>query len=104
MNSLRDSVFLIWFRLVWVRNFSEVMMRVQVKLFASLTRFAGNVKSGAPFEVDLPDSATLANLCQVLRLPADEVKVTFVNGRAQDENWLLQPGDEVGIFPPIGGG
>jgi molybdopterin synthase sulfur carrier subunit len=80
------------------------MMRVQVKLFASLTRFAGNARSGTPVEVDLPDSATLADLCQLLRLPADEVKITFVNGRTQAEDWRLQPGDEVGIFPPIGGG
>ena len=79
-------------------------MHVQVKLFASLHRFAGDIAPGAPFEVQLPDGATIADLCQSLHLPPDEVKVAFVNGRAQDEAWILQPGDEVGIFPPIGGG
>jgi molybdopterin synthase sulfur carrier subunit len=79
-------------------------MYVQVKLFASLRRFADDTASGVPFDVELPDGATLTDLCQALHLPTDEVKLTFVNGRVQPEDWQLQPGDEVGIFPPVGGG
>jgi len=39
-----------------------------------------------------------------LNLPREEVKVAFVNGRTRPLDWPLQPEDEVGIFPPIGGG
>jgi molybdopterin synthase sulfur carrier subunit len=79
-------------------------MHVQVKLFASLRRFAGDAASGTPLDVELPDGATLTDLYQTLHLPVDEIKLTYINGRVQPEDWRLQAGDEVGIFPPVGGG
>jgi molybdopterin synthase sulfur carrier subunit len=79
-------------------------MLVHVKLFATLRRFAGDVPLGTPLEVDLPEGATLADLYQTLQLPADEIKLAYVNGRVQPNNWQLQPDDEIGIFPPVGGG
>jgi len=80
------------------------MMLVYVKLFATLRRFAGDVPLGTPIEVDVPKGATLADLYQTLQLPADEVKLTYINGRVQPDDRQLQPGDEIGIFPPVGGG
>ena len=79
-------------------------MRVRVKLYASLRRFAGDVPPGDFIEVELPEGATLTDLIQHLQIPAEEAKLTFVNGRSQPLDWQLQPNDEVGIFPPIGGG
>jgi molybdopterin synthase sulfur carrier subunit len=84
------------------------MMIVRAKLFATLRRYAPGAstgtRAGTPFEVDLPDGTTIAELVKQLNLPAEEVKVAYVNGRARPGNWQLEPGDEVGIFPPIGGG
>lgn len=79
-------------------------MHVYVKLFASLRRFAGDAPLGTPIGVDVPEGATLTDLYQVLNLPADEIKMSYINGRVQPDNWQLQPGDEIGIFPPVGGG
>jgi len=88
-------------------------MKVYVKLFASLARsvsrtgqvqFPAGFRAGTPLEVELPQDSTLADLVDYLGLPNDQVKVTFVNGRAQKLDHHLEPGDEVGIFPPIGGG
>ena len=79
-------------------------MQVQVKLFATLTQHLPGIRPGSPFEVDLPDGATLADLVRQLNLPQAEVRVIFVNARAQPLSHVLNPGDEVGIFPPIGGG
>ncbi len=78
-------------------------MHVQAKLFASLQRYAG-VKAGSPIDLDLPDGATVADLMQHLRVPSEEVRLVYVNGCAHSEDWQLASGDEVGIFPPIGGG
>jgi len=50
------------------------------------------------------ESATLADLVKLAELPREEVKMFFVNGRARPIDWPLEPGDEVGIFPLIGGG
>ena len=79
-------------------------MLIQVKLFATLRRYAGDIPLGQPIPAELPAGATLQDLVERLGIPPDQTKVTFVNGRAQELNWILQPGDEVGIFPPIGGG
>ena len=79
-------------------------MQIQVKLFASLTRYVPGIRPGYPFEVDLPDGVSLADLVRQLNLPQAEVKVIFVNARAQPLSYILYPGDEVGLFPPVGGG
>jgi molybdopterin synthase sulfur carrier subunit len=88
-------------------------MKLQVKLFASLARdvsragqvrFPDGFRAGTPLEIELPQESTLADLVDYLGLPREQIKVTFVNGRAQELDHRLEPGDEIGIFPPIGGG
>ena len=79
-------------------------MRVRVKLFASLCRYLSDAAPGIPFEMEVPDGTTLADLVDRLKLPHEEVKVFFVNGRARSLDWFLGPGDDVGIFPLIAGG
>ncbi len=79
-------------------------MQVNVKLFASLQRYKPDVFAGEVFQVELPEGSTLADLVAHLEIRANEVKVMFVNGRARAEMYRLQNGDEVGIFPPVGGG
>jgi molybdopterin converting factor small subunit len=79
-------------------------MQVRVKLFASLGRFHDGVSPGTPFELELGEPATLASLLELLRLPRAEIKLTFVNGRARPPEWTLADGDQVGIFPAVGGG
>ncbi len=79
-------------------------MQINVKLFASLQRYRPDAFAGEVFPVELPDGSTLADLVTHLEVRANEVKVMFVNGRARAEMYRLQDGDEVGIFPPVGGG
>ena len=82
----------------------EGAMRVRVKLFAALGRYFSNATPGTPFDIEIADGATLANLVDRLKLPREEVKVFFVNGRARSIDWPLGPGDDVGIFPLVAGG
>jgi sulfur-carrier protein len=79
-------------------------MQVRVKLFAALSRYFGNASPGTPFEVEVSEGATLSDLVNRLQLPREEVKVFYLNGRARPIDWPLKPGDEVGIFPYVGGG
>lgn len=79
-------------------------MFVRVKLFATLSRYALNRASGVSFDIELSEGATLDDVVNQLKLPREEVKVYFVNGRARPKDWILEPGDEVGIFPLVAGG
>jgi len=79
-------------------------MRVQVKVFATLVPHIPNAVSAVPFDVEVADGATVDDLVAQLALPRADVKLIFVNGRARPPEWVLQPDDELGIFPPVGGG
>jgi len=80
------------------------MVTVRVKLFATLRRHYPDLGVGEAMDVELPAGATVGDLVERLRLPADQVKVVFVNGVVRDEGHTLADGDEVGVFPPVGGG
>ncbi len=88
-------------------------MKVYAKLYAALVssvpqavqaRYPQGIRAGSPLEVELPEGSTLADLVTHLALPGEEVKITFVNGRTQKLDYRLTAGDQVGIFPPVGGG
>jgi molybdopterin synthase sulfur carrier subunit len=88
-------------------------MQVQVKLYATLVqvvseavivRYDHPIRAGTPLPVELPAGSTLADLVNDLGLPREKVRVAFVNGRARGMDYCLEAGDEVGIFPPVGGG
>jgi len=79
-------------------------MVVHVKLFATLRRHYPHLGIGAPMEVELAEGATVGQLIEHLRIPTDEVKVVFANGIVREEEYVLGEGDEVGIFPAVGGG
>jgi len=79
-------------------------MRVRVKLFASLCRYLSDAAPGIPFETEVPEEATVADLVDQLKLPCEEVKVFFINGRARSIDWPLHPGDDIGVFPLVAGG
>lgn len=80
------------------------IMKISVKLFASLGRYAPSGASAKPFDVAIEEDATLQRLMDQLGIPQGEVRLMFVNGRAKTPEEALRPGDEVGFFPPIGGG
>ncbi len=81
------------------------MITIQLKLFATLSRFMpGTDLPGIPKEKQIPDGTSLAGLVFHLGIPDEEVKLCYVNGLFQELDYILQDKDEVGIFPPIGGG
>ena len=79
-------------------------MHVTVKLYATLHHYGRGGQAGTPFEIELPVEATVEELIKQLNIPIEETRITFVNGIIQESSWRLKDGDEVGMFPPIGGG
>jgi sulfur carrier protein ThiS len=79
-------------------------MIIRVRLFANLVQYRPGAKAGQSFDVELAAGSTLADLIAHLKLPRDQVKVIFANGIGVSQDYVIQPGDEIGIFSPIGGG
>ena len=80
------------------------MITVHIKLFATLRRQYPHLGIGESMPVELPEGATVGQLLSHLHLPADQVKVVFVNGIVRETEHVLGDGDEAGVFPPVGGG
>ena len=79
-------------------------MLVKVKLFATLRELFPDLGIGEAMEVQLPHGASVRDLVGNLGIPPEEVKLVYVNGRLKNMEYVLSEGDEVGIFPPVGGG
>ena len=80
------------------------MITVEVRLYATLRKYYPSLGIGEPLVIALDDKAKLGNLLDELRLPKEEVKVVLVNGKWEEESYLLWDGDRIGIFSAIGGG
>lgn len=78
-------------------------MLVKVKLFSFLNKYAPGGTAEA-FDLELPERSTIADLMARLGMPPHEVSIAYVNGEARALLYRLRPGDEVGFFPPVGGG
>ena len=79
------------------------MIEIKVKLFGHLRNYLLKEKqSTAHIEIDA--GSTIQDLFEKLDIPEDEVKLVYVNHRRVSEEYVLESGDQVGIFPPIAGG
>ena len=87
-----------------LHKWTQTMITVHVKLFATLRQYRPGLGLGEAFPVDLPQGTTVGELIRKLGLPQEEVKIIFVNGLFRDLDYVLADSDELGIFPPVGGG
>ena len=80
-------------------------MHVTVRLYATLRRFEPpGLAPGETFGLDLPAGSTIGDLENTLRIPPEETKLAFLHHRPKERDWVLTDGDDLAIFPPIGGG
>ena len=75
-------------------------MLVWVTLYGGLVREGG---SGKRFGVEIPEGATVGTLAEQLEIK-HRVALVSVNGIKTSWETLLNPGDQVVIFPPVTGG
>jgi len=80
------------------------MLTVRVKLFATLRPYRPELGLGESFPVELAEGSTVGGLIEELGLLPDQVKIVFVNGLVRNADRRLDDGDEVALFPPVGGG
>ena len=87
-----------------MRERAETMIRVRVRLFATLRAYRPGLAMGESVPVEVEQGATVRDLLASLGVPAGEVKLIFANGLSRDLEHVLADGDDLGIFPPVGGG
>jgi sulfur-carrier protein len=79
-------------------------VRVEVRLFATLTLFLPRNGREGVATLDVPESSTVRDVVQHLGIPPDLERVTLVNGGNATPELTLRPGDVVTVFPPLSGG
>ena len=73
---------------------------IQLKLFATLSAY----NPPRPEHYAIVPGTTVARLLKSLGVAQDQAKLIFINGRKGALTSVLQGGERVGIFPPVGGG
>ena len=78
-------------------------MKVELRLYASLSVYMPETNR-ATVIVDIDQGTRIQELLEQLKVPADSVKIIFLNGVHAKGNEILKEGDRIGVFPPIAGG
>ena len=73
---------------------------IQIKLFATLQPFMP--PSGETYDIN--PGITIRNLLEQLNIPQEKAKLIFIDGIKANLSSILEGGERVGIFPPVGGG
>jgi len=79
-------------------------MRVDLHLYASLSRYLPEGKEGNSCIMEIDSGTTLQQLLLRLHIPPEAPKVIFLNGIHAQGDEVLKEGDRVGAFPPVAGG
>ena len=77
------------------------MARVKVNLYATLRSHVGGAAS---VQVDIEPGRTVREVLEQLGVPPGQSRIIFVNNRSSTLSHPLQGGEQIGVFPAIGGG
>jgi molybdopterin synthase sulfur carrier subunit len=77
------------------------MPRVKLNLYAALRAYLGGKPS---VELEIEPGQTIGGLLDGLGVPREQTRILFVNGRAASLSDKLTGGEQIGVFPAIGGG
>lgn len=80
-------------------------MRIEVQLFGWLRKCQPG-PAGKPVTVEVPERATVSEILRRIGVPeiAAVPVLVLVNGLQAASDTRLGPGDNVSVFPPLGGG
>lgn len=73
---------------------------ISIRLFATLNSYTPDTPDNYPVR----PGTTVRDLMEQLGVPVAEVKLIFVDGVKGDLSSVLDGGERVGVFPPVGGG
>lgn len=79
-------------------------MKIQVQLFATLSRYLPDTFGTHSAMVDIPDGSTIRDVLDWLGIPKEVPAITLLNGRDAGCEEALKEGDTLTMFPPLAGG
>jgi sulfur carrier protein ThiS len=84
-------------------------MNIEVRTFINFKSYMPPDAKDGKAVLSINDGSTFADLLNVLGIPMEELRIVVLNGVSQGTDpevnaRVLQEGDIVAIFPPIGGG
>lgn len=74
-------------------------MKIELRLFATLRE-----KRQKIMMLEVPEGTSAGELVDSLGIPRNEIAILMIKGRHSKMDALLQDGDVVSLFPPVGGG
>ncbi len=79
-------------------------MKIEVKLFATLSRYLPVASNSNSATVQVPDGCTVGQLVSSLGIPGETPAIVLVNGCDASRAQFLRDGDVLAMFPPLAGG
>lgn len=78
-------------------------MKIEFRLYASLSVYMPETDRTDAI-IDINEGISIQELLEQFGVPAESVKIIFLNGVHAKGGEVLKEGDRVGVFPPIAGG
>jgi sulfur carrier protein ThiS len=83
-------------------------MNITLKLYATLRDYLPPDTPGSQLRLDLPEAATIPEALASVAVPPGLAHIVMINGRhVVRPQWgqrILRDGDELAVWPAIGGG
>jgi len=84
------------------------VLRIEVKLFASLSEYLPAGTQGHSVAIDIPAGTTIHEVISRFHVPREKAHLVVVNGvyvhLSERDAYELQEGDALALWPPIAGG
>jgi sulfur carrier protein ThiS len=78
-------------------------MKISVELNLTLQDYLPHGFTN-PFELELKENSTYANLLTKLNIPLDFNPLMLVNEKHASFDYFFSSNDKISLFPPLGGG
>ncbi|MGO8879673.1 MAG: MoaD/ThiS family protein [Desulfomonilaceae bacterium] len=79
-------------------------MKIDLILYASLTRFVPGSVAGDLIQLEIQPKASVNDVLKQMGLPVDISLILLINGRSGVKSQELHEKDRLAVFPTIAGG
>jgi molybdopterin converting factor small subunit len=79
-------------------------VKVEVALYATLSRYLPPSAQNRKAVIDARDGATVDEILRQLGIPREHPNILLVDGKQAAESTPLQDGQTLSVFPPLAGG